>query len=58
MSRPNDLSEDLTPAERRHEIAALLARGILRLGDSLPKGPEYTESRLTEDPLEERGERP
>ena len=42
----------LTPDQRRREIAALLARGILRLGNPRQLAPESTESRLTEEALE------
>ena len=41
----------LSPDERRREIAALLARGILRLGKSRPPMSDASESGLSEEAL-------
>lgn len=39
---------DLTPAERLHEVAAILARGILRLHPHAHTLPDPSESRPSE----------
>ena len=48
MPNPSD-DLRLSPDERRRQIAAILARGILRLGNLREFSPETTESRLTEE---------
>jgi hypothetical protein len=42
----------LTPAERRHEIAAILARGILRLSTCAQSSQVSPESRAHQDSAE------
>ncbi len=44
----------LTPAQRRHEIAALLARGVLRLSTCARSSPASAESRARQDFSESR----
>jgi len=39
---------DLPPAQRRHEIAAILARGVLRLRSCAKTSPASGESRMAE----------
>ena len=38
----------MTPSERRHEVAAILARGVLRLRQCREKPPGSGESRTVE----------
>ena len=52
MSVTLDDHADLTPDQRRLAIAALLARGILRLHDPHQLLPESTESRSSAEALE------
>ena len=42
----------LTPAQRRHEIAAILARGILRLSTCARSDPVLAESHVRQDSSE------
>lgn len=44
----------MTPDQRRHEIAALLARGVLRLRERLPKAPGSSPCRTPEKSSESR----
>ncbi len=51
MPNPSD-DLRLSPDERRREIAALLARGVLRLGNSRSQASDSSESGLSEEALE------
>ena len=51
MPNPSD-DLRLSPEERRREIAVILARGILRLGNSRPVTSDSSESGLPAEGLE------
>lgn len=40
---------DMTPDERRHEVAAILAKGVLRLRESAQNAPGSRPQRTSED---------
>ena len=52
MVHSPDESADLTPEERRREIAAILARGVLRLLQTRQVPPESVASESAEEALE------
>ncbi len=37
---PNSIADSLTPEQRRHEVAAILGRGLLRLCSACTAAPE------------------
>jgi len=54
-----DLSRDpahMTPEQRRHELAAILARGVLRLRRNAENGPGSRPDRTSENTSESAGE--
>lgn len=44
----------MTPAQRRREIAAILARGVLRLRQAAQTCPGSRSSRTPENPVKQR----
>ena len=54
-----DLTRDpayMTPEQRRHELAAILARGVLRLRQDAENGPGSGPDRTSENTSESGGE--
>jgi hypothetical protein len=41
---PQSFTDELTPTQRRQEIAAILGRGLLRLGSTYAKQPTARDS--------------
>mgnify|MGYP000265345437 CR=1 FL=1 len=57
MEEPLANPAALTPAQRRQEIAAILARGVLRLRNMAQASPGLGSSRTVEESAESRGNR-
>jgi hypothetical protein len=57
MEEPFANPAAMTPAQRRQEIAAILARGVLRLRQIAPTSPGTGCSRTAEESAESRGNR-